>query len=621
MQKVFTKFSAVLTLLILAGPLAAAVLRGPYLQGGGPDRMIVQWRTDAASVGKVCYGTQEGALKDCVSETVMGADHAVLIQGLKPSTRYYYSFDGQPGADQFFVTSPLPGTVKDTRIWVLGDAGTGDDNPKRVQRSWLDYSRDHRADLVLQMGDNAYYTGTDAQYQKEFFQIFTGMLKNNVFWSCMGNHETYNGEKIFPYFNIFSFPTQGELGGVASGTERYYSFDYGQIHFIALDANDEKDRKPQSPMLTWLEKDLALNKQPWTVAFWHQGPYTKGSHDSDLEVEPIEMRTNVNPILEAAGVDLVLNGHSHVYERSYLLDGHYGLTTTFNRQQHIRDAGDKKFDGADLYAKPLGQKPHAGTAYVVIGCSAKADGGPLNHPAMKKSIGDTYGSLVIDVQGTVLKCAFLADNGQIRDSFVIAKGPLPTPTLTPTVTPYAGTPTNTPTSTASPTQTPTPAPTETPGPLYVINSFGNDDLNGDDKNDHRFDMGEGSSAKSIAYVQGAMNLEYYVTGGNNYTWWYSALSCLHAERYGVLEMRVKGQDGGEKFDVTLESTGADCKGKDRASVHIEDYGPLTKDWRTISIPLRDFKKLKSRILGSILLAEFRAGSAIQIDDIQLKDKK
>ena len=71
-----------------------------------------------------------------------------------------------------------------------------------------------------------------------------------------------------------------------------------------------------SPMAIWLRSDLAVTTNRWLVAFWHHPPYTKGSHDSDAEAELIEMRQNIVPILEAGGVDLVLSGHSHSYERS-----------------------------------------------------------------------------------------------------------------------------------------------------------------------------------------------------------------------------------------------------------------------------------------------------------------
>src|SRR6188472_4310919 len=63
-----------------------------------------------------------------------------------------------------------------------------------------------------------------------------------------------------PYFNLFTFPKNGEAGGVPSGTEKYYSFDYGRIHFIALDSMTSS-RAPGSPMLTWLQSDLASTTQ------------------------------------------------------------------------------------------------------------------------------------------------------------------------------------------------------------------------------------------------------------------------------------------------------------------------------------------------------------------------
>ena len=80
-------------------------------------------------------------------------------------------------------------------------------------------------------------------------------------------------------------------------------------------------------MLTWLEADLAANTNEWLIAFWHHPPYSKGSHDSDWEMELIQMRENALPLLESYGVDLVLSGHSHCYERSYFLDGHYGRSS------------------------------------------------------------------------------------------------------------------------------------------------------------------------------------------------------------------------------------------------------------------------------------------------------
>ena len=183
------------------------------------------------------------------------------------------------------------------------------------------------------MGDNAYTSGTDAEYQTGYFNMYANIFRKMPQWSTLGNHDANNGSTNplanFPYFDMFTFPTAGECGGVGSGTEHYYSFDYGNIHFICLDsqASDTSTIETNGsagPMAVWLRQDLAGITATWIIAFWHHPPYSKGSHNSDTEPQMVTMRTNFNPILENGGVDLVFLGHSHNYERSVLLDGFYG---------------------------------------------------------------------------------------------------------------------------------------------------------------------------------------------------------------------------------------------------------------------------------------------------------
>lgn len=83
-------------------------------------------------------------------------------------------------------------------------------------------------------------------------------------------------------------------------------------------------------MYQWLLNDLQLNKAKWIIAIRHHPPYSKGTHNSDVEIEMVDMRNNIVPLLERFGVDLVLTGHSHTYERSYFIHGHYGVESTFN---------------------------------------------------------------------------------------------------------------------------------------------------------------------------------------------------------------------------------------------------------------------------------------------------
>jgi hypothetical protein len=92
-----------------------------------------------------------------------------------------------------------------------------------------------RTNLWMMLGDNAYSNGTDAEYQQAVFAMFPEMLRKSVLWSTRGNHEnTDAGGSV--YYNIFTLPTAAQAGGLASGWEAYYSFDFGDIHFICLDS-------------------------------------------------------------------------------------------------------------------------------------------------------------------------------------------------------------------------------------------------------------------------------------------------------------------------------------------------------------------------------------------------
>ena len=104
--------------------------------------------------------------------------------------------------------------------------------------------------------------------------------------------------------------------------------------------------------MTWLQNDLAANSKDWLIAFWHHPPYTKGTHDSDTDLNATEIRQYILPILENYGVDLVLSGHSHTYERSYLIDGHYGQSGTFTAGMK-KNAGSGRPTETGAYTKPL----------------------------------------------------------------------------------------------------------------------------------------------------------------------------------------------------------------------------------------------------------------------------
>ncbi|MCF7733885.1 MAG: metallophosphoesterase family protein, partial [Akkermansiaceae bacterium] len=383
-----------------------ALVRGPYLQQASPGSIVIRWRTAKPELGTVKAGLAADGLAHVQSETVPVTDHEIGLTGLRPATRYFYSVGNAtdvlagPEAGCFFTTPPTPGTPQATRIWVLGDAGTANIAQARVRNAFYSYAGERPPDLCLLLGDNAYDTGSDREHQQALFDMYPAMLRRVPFWSCLGNHETAQSVSYvntYPYFEIFTFPTKGECGGVTSGTEHYYSFDYANIHFISLDSMTA-NRAPDGAMATWLTQDLASTTATWIIAFFHHPPYTKGSHNSDTEGHLIEMRRNFLPILEDGGVDLVLGGHSHAYERSFLLDGHYGLSNTLTDAMKI-DPGDGRPDGNGAYLKPPGgRKAHLGTVYNVTGSAGHVSGGPLNHPAMFLSANE-LGSVVLDIKG------------------------------------------------------------------------------------------------------------------------------------------------------------------------------------------------------------------------------
>ncbi|HYD48774.1 MAG TPA: metallophosphoesterase family protein, partial [Terriglobales bacterium] len=376
-----------------AADTAVIVTRGPYLQLGTPTSVVVRWRTDAPVESVVRYGTSAAVLDRSAVVAGERTEHAVELKGLEPATTYYYAI-GAGGivlaggdGDHAFTTAPAAGSSTDARIWVIGDSGTGGANARAVRDAFDRVNDDAPPDLWLMLGDNAYEDGTDAEYQAAVFDMYPRQLRRAVLWPTLGNHDAVAAESATqsgPYYDIFTLPAQAEAGGVPSGTEAYYSFDYGNVHFVCLDSQ-ESDRSPNGAMLSWLEDDLLANDAHWTIAFWHHPPYSKGSHNSDAEQKLIDMRQNALPILESFGVDLVLAGHSHSYERSYLLDGHYGSSVTLQPEM-VLDDGDGRPQGDGAYTKNPPPAPSSGAVYAVAGSSGQISVAPLNHPAMFVSL-------------------------------------------------------------------------------------------------------------------------------------------------------------------------------------------------------------------------------------------
>jgi hypothetical protein len=442
-----------------------AFARAPYLQLATPNSMQVVWRT----AGPISPAVRVGSSREDLSRIVTSGDIVVRaslgtndqtvpekwkhlrtvpnlqlpklhsapvgtfqyearLGGLQPATRYYYAvFDADrrltPAEESYsFMTPPPTGTRQPIRFWVVGDSGTGRQPQADVHQVMVDYIRHtgRPLDFWLHVGDMAYGVGRDMEFQSRFFESYEPTLRGSVCWATMGNHEGYTSKGttgIGPYYDAYVVPTRAESGGVASGTEAYYAFDHGNIHFICLDSHD-LNRKPTAAMAKWLKADLEKAKADWLIAFWHHPPYTKGSHDSEKEKDLTEMRQHIMPIIESGGVDVVLTGHSHTYERSMLMDGNY--TTNLVAEHVILDDGDGDPNGDGAYRKSEGIHPHEGTVQVVTGNGGQTLGRKGSAPMMKKIIVE-HGSVLVDVDGDTLVARMINRNGKTRDLFSIVK--------------------------------------------------------------------------------------------------------------------------------------------------------------------------------------------------------
>ncbi|MCF0069180.1 metallophosphoesterase [Dyadobacter sp. CY261] len=419
-----------------------ALLRGPYLQTVTPTSIVIRWRTDlpAGSVVKIGPGPQ--ALDRTVADNTLTNEHEIKITGLQAETRYYYSIGSQTGVlqgsdDNYFETSAVAGKPGKYRFGIFGDCGTSSIIQHQVRDKVTEYLGSNYMNAWLLMGDNAYSFGRDAEYQSNFFAHYKdGFLKKNPMFPSPGNHDydndnpaRQNDHKV-PYYDVFTMPTQGEAGGEPSGTESFYSFDYGNVHFLSIDSYGREDNTTRlydtlGRQVQWIKKDLAANQnKDWVVAYWHHPPYSKGSRESDGDPEMTGIRQNFIRILERYGVDLILCGHSHVYERSRLMGGHYGYSNTFDATKHVIDASTAKYDGSDNSCPYIKITPQSrGTVYVVAGSSGqlgnpKAD---FPHKAMYYSDAEVGGALMMEVEGNRLDMKWITSDGTIRDKFTMEK--------------------------------------------------------------------------------------------------------------------------------------------------------------------------------------------------------
>lgn len=416
-------------LLTLPG-LAQKIVRGPYLQRVTPTSVVVRWRTDQPTDSRVRYGV---GLSQQATDPQSTTEHSITLSGLQPATRYAYTVgtsatDLSPVDDAYYVkTAPPFGSNDPVRLWVLGDFGAGSDRQKQSFDAFKAATQTRRPDLWVWLGDNAYSFGKDEEFQSWVFDYYPEYLRNLPFYAMPGNHDYHDDTNDYnvPYYALTTPPKQGEAGGVPSGSASYYSVDYGPVHLVSMDSFGNEDGKYRiwdttGTQIQWLKRDLAANKRPWTIIAFHHPPYTQGSRNSDTEQDLILNRERLTPIFERYNVDLVISGHSHVYERTYQMRGHRGMSTTFDKKLYAVDTTTGRYDGS-ANSCPIVQK-NGSLVYIVNGSGGANTGQAPNYPhrAMVYSYTDEGGSMLIDASDNRLDAQWVAPSG-VRDRFTMLK--------------------------------------------------------------------------------------------------------------------------------------------------------------------------------------------------------
>ncbi|MGH7151067.1 MAG: metallophosphoesterase, partial [Planctomycetota bacterium] len=271
------------------------------------------------------------------------------------------------------------------RFAMFGDSGSGNANQLAVATLLGDLD----PDLVLIAGDVVYPSGAAFGMDPRYFVPYAPLLPGRPFYLALGNHD-YDTDCAEPYLDAFCLPES------APGGERYYSFDRGNVHFACVDSETVDDLPSGcSPdpafdaQLAWLDADLADTTALWKVVFLHRSPYSYSNHGNDSTIQDLLV-----PIFEARGVDLVLTGHDHCYQRFPPMLG--GVPALGGVRYFVAGTG-----GANLY----GISP-----------------GPLLEMGVV-----SRGALVGDVCGNELRLRFYGSEpgnyGQVLDEILLSKGP------------------------------------------------------------------------------------------------------------------------------------------------------------------------------------------------------
>lgn len=292
-----------------------ALRRGPSLHATTETSTTIIWTTDVSATSEVRYSTDlsYAYVAPATTRYIPALDvyeHHARLTSLTSDTAYHYKVysDGVdliPGQDLTFRTAPPASGLSFTFI-AFGDSRAPGYGRDAVRNRLLAET----FDVAIHTGDIARY-GTYAEFESDYFAVYADLIRHIPFFPITGNHD-YDTVDAAPFRDLFVLP---ENAWRPADRERYYSFDWGNAHFVALDTETPLGQISDAAtddMADWLAADLAATDRFWKFIFLHKPPYSAGPHGSSTTVQ-----TRLVPIFEAYGVNVVFAGHDHDYERTH----------------------------------------------------------------------------------------------------------------------------------------------------------------------------------------------------------------------------------------------------------------------------------------------------------------
>jgi hypothetical protein len=309
----------------LASP---SITKGPYLQNVTTNSIVIMWETDTPSIGTIeCNNVS-------FSESAASSIHEVEISNLTPNTNYSYRItSGEAvGSNIKLIFTTMPETPASFNFAVVGDTQTpfydAGGNPITTDLDAIIrgiYASS--PDIFLHLGDLVTAGGSSSDWNT-FFTHSEELLSTAPMFPTPGNHEYINDSGATHFFNYFSLPknVDKELGR--------YTFVYGNIRFISLDTQSLTTEQDD-----WLKLTLANTIEDFIVVYFHQPPVTSNKIDLNAYV-----RDNWIPLFQQYGVNLVLSGHTHNYQRY--------VDSTYKTVYIVSGGGNSLFDSLNPNYKP-----------------------------------------------------------------------------------------------------------------------------------------------------------------------------------------------------------------------------------------------------------------------------